>query len=884
MLIRITIIILLISLFIKESNMIINAEGISKSETEKYTLENGLKVILEENHASPVVAVNVWVKVGSACEDEGEFGLAHVHEHMLFKGTEKRGVGEIARLIESSGGDINAFTSFDETVYYVVIASRFVDTALDVLSDAVSNSTFDPSELEKELEVVLEEIRRGEDSPSRVLSQKMFAEAFTKHTYKRPIIGTTESVKSFTREKILNFYNKWYSPDNMVVVAVGDFNGTDIKNKIADTFGKLKKRDIPECNIPQEDRQNNIRPFVISKEIKEGYFVLAYHVPEAKSEYTPVLDVISNILGSGESSRFYRIIKEEKGLVNSIYAYAFTPKEPGLFVIGGTVNPENYKSSLTEILSELYSLKYNKVSNQEIEKAKVNIESDTIYTRETMQGQAQKLGFFEVETGDYIFEKQYLEKVSNVTQNDIIRVANKYFNNNNLTAGFLLPKDNITINTKDIENIAVQSSKSIAKKSKVKSVTETPEVSKTEMDNGITLLVKENHSTPIFAARAVFLGGVRFEDDNNNGISNFLSDMFTRGTTYRTAEEIAIEIESIAGDISGFSGRNSIGVSVESLSKNFDSAMDIFADVLLNSSFPEEEIERAKREILANINRQADNPVRTAVNKFLSTLYTEHPYRLDTLGKPDTVERISRKDLEDYYKKYINPQNMVIAVAGNVETKKVIDTINKYFSEFKSTKLKLPVLKPEEKADSIREASVTQKDKAQTHILMGFLAPSLKDKDQYAFEILNTVLAGQGGRLFTELRDNKSLAYTVTSFFTPGLEPGYFGVYIGTAPQKEKEAIQSIKQQLLLLLEMGINDDELNRAKNYLVGSFEIGLQQNSSQAARIGFDELYGLGWDEYKRYPEEIMGVTKEDVLKAAKKYIDIDGYTITILRPES
>ena len=160
---------------------------------------------------------------------------------MLFKGTEKRGVGEIARLIESSGGDINAFTSFDETVYYVVIASRFVDTALDVLSDAVSNSTFDPSELEKELEVVLEEIRRGEDSPSRVLSQKMFAEAFTKHTYKRPIIGTTESVKSFTREKILNFYNKWYSPDNMVVVAVGDFNGTDIKNKIADTFGKLKK-------------------------------------------------------------------------------------------------------------------------------------------------------------------------------------------------------------------------------------------------------------------------------------------------------------------------------------------------------------------------------------------------------------------------------------------------------------------------------------------------------------------------------------------------------------------------------------------------------------------------------------------------------------------
>jgi len=852
--------------------------------TEKYTLDNGLTVILEENHASAVVAVNVWVKVGSACEGEGEHGLAHVHEHMLFKGTEKRGVGEIARVIESSGGDINAFTSFDETVYYVVIASRFAETALDVLSDAVSHSTFDPAELSKELEVVLEEIRRGEDSPSRVLSQKMFAEAFKKHAYKRPVIGTSQSVKSFTRDKILNFYRKWYSPDNMVLVVVGDFNKSDIKDKINETFGKLSKTSIPNCEIPVESAQKEIKPFVISKDIKEGYFVLAFHGPEANSDDTPVLDVLSNILGGGESSRLYRNVKEEKGVVNSIYSYAFTPKDPGLFVVGGTLKPENAKEALKEALTELYRLKSEKVSTRELEKAKVNIESDTIYTKETMQGQAQKLGFFEVETGDYIFEKEYLEKVSKVRAEDVIRVANKYFNNSNMTPGLLLPSDSVTINVNEIKQIAEDVSSNLQSESKKDSSKPKEEVFKTKLENGITLLVKENHTVPIFAARAVFLGGVRFENEKNNGISNILSDMFTRGTDTRSAEDIAVEIESLAAEIDGFSGRNSIGIAVESLSKNYDKTMDIFADVILNPSFPDQEIERARREILASINRQGDNPIRTAINTFLSTLYIKHPYRFDTLGKTEVVENFNKQDLEKFYKKYINPKNMVIAVAGDVDTERVVASIKKHFSGFNGAELKLPKVSAEKPAGSIRQSTVSQKDKAQAHILLGFLAPDLNDDDQYAFEILNTVLSGQGGRLFTELRDIRSLAYSVTSFYTPGLEPGYFGVYIGTAPQKEKEAIDGMKEQLELLLDKGITGDELKRAQNYLIGNFEIGLQQNSSQAARIAFDEIYGQGFDEYKSYPDKIMSVTKEDVLNVAKKYIDLSKYTITILRPNT
>ncbi len=367
----------------------------------KFELENGLTVILEENHSSPVVAVNVWVKTGSACENEGEYGLAHVHEHMLFKGTEKRAVGEIARVIEGSGGDINAFTSFDETVYYVVMASRFQDTALDILSDAMQNSTFDPEELNKELEVVVEEIRRGQDSPGRNLSEQLFSTMFQEHPYGRPVIGSMESVKSFTRKGITDFYHKWYSPQNMALVIVGDFDPQTIEPKIEETFGKLKRWDIPKCDIAPEPAQKEMRAFVLDKPVQEGYFSLAYHVPNARGEDVPALDVLANILGGGESSRLYREIKEEKGLTNSIYAYAFTPKREGIFAVGGTLDPAEAKEALSEIIEQIARMKHEPVSDLDLSKAKVNIESDAIYTKETMQGQAQKLGYYEVEAGDF---------------------------------------------------------------------------------------------------------------------------------------------------------------------------------------------------------------------------------------------------------------------------------------------------------------------------------------------------------------------------------------------------------------------------------------------------------------------------------------------------
>ena len=847
----------------------------------KYSLDNGMTVLLERNDSSPVVAVNVWVKTGSACEEEGEYGLAHVHEHMLFKGTGKRQVGEIAGMVEAGGGDINAFTSFDETVYYIVSARRFLPMALDVLSDVMENSTFDPTELEKELEVVQEEIRRGEDSPSRVMSQKLFSTAYSVHPYGRPIIGTKQSVGSFTRDGILDFYRKWYSPDNMILVVVGDFDPESIKDAVAKTFGKIKKRKTPACELPQEPEQKRTRTFVIGRDVNTGYFSFAFHTPPASHADTPVLDVISGILGTGESSRLYRKLKEQNGTVNDIYAYAYSLKESGLFIVGGVFDPGKVEKTSKEIIAEVELIKDKPVGAEELARAKTNIERDFIRAKETMQGQARKLGYFEIETGDHGYERFYLERVSSVTPEDVMRVARKYLVEKNLTAGVLLPKDRTKGVERDLKKALVFPG-AASKKEKKKVSASQSEFKKYKLSNGIRVLLKRNPAVPLFSVHAAFLGGLRYEDESTNGISNFMAEMFTRGTSSRSAEDIATQIEGLGGAVDGFSGKNSVGVTLSSLSENFEGAMDIFSDVILNPSFSDEEMERGRREILAALERQKDNLTGKTVRNFLSTLFLRHPYRFNVLGTEENVSGFTSADVSRFYKKVIRPENMVISVAGDIDAEKTLAVLEELFGGMKKGGFKKIQPSRESALSGARENIELEREKAQTHIIAGFHAPGFRSRDRYAFEVLNTVLSGQGGRLFIELRDKKSLAYAVTSFYVPGMEGGYFGVYIGTAPQKEKEALGAIKEQLQLVLN-GVGEQELERAKNYIVGSFEIGLQRNSAQASMVGFDELYGIGTYEYRKFPEKILAVTVDDVERVARKYINPEAAAIAILKPE-
>ena len=850
------------------------------SQIQKYTLDNGLTVILKENHSSPLVCFQMWIKVGSADEQDKEAGITHLIEHMLFKGTAKRKVGEIAREVETAGGDINAFTSYDETVFYLVIPSRYFTSGLDIMADAIQNSSFDPEELKREKEVVLEEVRMRTDQPSTKLYETLFSAAYTVHPYQRPIIGFAKTVQSFDRARVMEYFRKWYTPDNMCLVVTGDFRPDEAMASIKKAFLNFSSHIKATPNRPAEPPQRELRSIILQEDVQKSYLEMAFHIPAISHNDLYPLDVLASILGDGESSRLYRKVKSEAGLVNSIDASSFTPKDPGVFMIGCLLEGDKVKPTLTKIFQELYRIQDEPPSSEEIQKAKLKLTSDFIYSQQTIQGEGRQLGYFETVVGDVAFEQTYVERINQATVQDIIKVAQKYLTPQNATIGLLLPeKETPVITSEEIKKtIALLNPPPIASLESGSPVTK-----KFILPNGITLIVRENRNLPIVSMQAVFLGGVRFEKKENNGINNFIAEMLTKGTKKRSALDIAKEIESMAGEVSGFSGRNSFGVSCTILSRFFEPGLELFSDVLINPSFPDEELAKKRTDILAAIERDKDQPFSFIRKKFDAFFFENHPYGMDALGTKDVVNTLTSQNLEKYYANLARSKNLVITIVGDVkidEAKKMVEALFHGFSDLPCV---YPAVSQELQPVAIRQKEIKQGKKAQAQVMLGFHGVDIKNSDKYSLDVLNTILAGQGGRLFTELRDKQSLAYVVTSFAWEGIDPGYIAFYVGCEPSKVEKAIEEIKKEIQKITEEKVSPKELERAQNYLVGNFSIEHQTNASQAADMAFNERYGLGYDYSEIYLDKILKVSVKDVQRAAKKYLDLTRSTLVIVRPE-
>ena len=842
-------------------------------------LENGMRAVLLEDHSAPVAAFQVWVEVGSADERPAEAGISHLIEHMIFKGTNERRAGEIAGTIERYGGRINAYTSYEYTVYHVVIASRYQHKGLEVLADALQHPTFDPKELAREKEVVIEEIRMGEDDPGRTLHKTLFKNSFQRHPYGRPIIGYVEQVKGFSRNEVLTYFKKWYCPGNMVFVGVGDFKAMELLSNLKELF-TMPSRPLPPRRRSEEPVQETFRPLIMPQAIKERYFTLGFHIPDITDEDTYALDVLAAILGQGKSSRLQQELRLKHGLVSSIYAYAFTPKDPGLFVIGGTFQPGAMQEGIERIITELVRIKDVGVDEEELRKARTMVETDFTYDRETVQGEARNLGYFETIWGDATKERTYLQGIFRVEANDVKEVARRYLRPENLTVCLLLPE-------REEEGVSPRALERWVKRLKGIPAPHatTAEIKRVVLENGITLLFQEDHAVPVVGIYGVFLGGVRFEKENKAGITRFLSEMMTRGTESHTAVQLAREVDSLGATLTTFSGRNSFGVRAKGLSKDFPQLMKLIAEVICESSFPPNEVEQVKKEVLAALRKEQDQMIPRTMQLLRETLYERHPYRMNVLGEEETVQHIGRGDLRRYYEKYALPQNLVLAVVGDVGWKEVKEAVTEAFQAMPKGAFSPPSIPQEDKEEGeIGEREEVVREKEQAHIALGFMGTTLRDEDRFPLEVLEAALAGQGGRFFTQLRDKEGLAYVTAFFVRSDLDPGYLGVYVATSPPKIKQSLQGIEGILRRVREKGISQEELERAKTYLIGNYEIDLQGTLAMAATMAFDERYGLGWDFYRRYPRKIEGVTQEDVLRVARKYIDLDSYTLVIVRPPS
>jgi len=856
-----------------------------------------------------VVELQIWAGVGSADERPGEEGLAHFHEHMLFKGTERRTVGEVAGDIEGLGGHINAYTSFDSTVYHATLPSAAWREGLDVLTDAVRHSIFDEEEIAREREVVLEEIRRSEDTPGHVLGELAFRECYPAHPYGLPILGPASNVASFNRAQVRDFFERWYTPDNLMVVAIGDFDSREVATEIERLFGDATRGETTRTR-PHEPMPDALRVAVLRKHFEGHRVDLSWPASRFRDRDATHLDLLAYVLGECESSRLVRKIREGEALVDRIDAGAYTPLDRGLFSIGFETDANRLLDATRRVIEEVDRLRREPVSDAELERARVNFLASEQFDRESVSGVASKLGSFEAIGRGWQSEAEVLETLRNTTPNDLLQAAQQYLLPEALTIAALIPESTDPgLDEQAIRRAVAQGVEAAAEPKQVAhEETNTPKQQTTAagqptdrlrfgpmrpaadgagerldatLANGLDLHVLRRPEVPIVAIRLASLGGLLCENESNSGLTRFLAAMWTRGTRMDSAAGFARKSEELAAEIDGFSGRNSIGLTLDCLSENLEPAFDLFSQALLEPRLDPEEIERERRETLAALERRHDSLGQQAFQLFARTEFEQHPYRMTILGEPKSVTGFTVEDLVAHANRLVTADRAAIAVVGDVDPEVVGRLVESRLGSMPTAADRFDMPREEPRNVGIRGSELIM-DRAQAHLVIGFRGISVADPDRYTLELIAQILAGQGGRLFLDLRDRQSLAYTVAASNVEGLSEGYFTIYIATAPEKVERARAGIFEEIDRLVTKAPSREELQHAIRFGTGTFAIGSQRSHARAAHLALDSIYGLGPDHGDSYPEAIARVTPEDVLRVAQRIFRLDAYSESAVHP--
>lgn len=826
----------------------------------RYVLDNGMVVILEEKRSSPAVAIQGWVKSGSINEKTymGS-GISHFVEHMLFKGTEKRKIGQIAKEIREAGGNLNGFTSFEFTGYPIVVDSSFFKNGIDVISDVLMNSSFDPSECEKEREVILKEINMGVDDVDKHLSNFFFSNLFRTHPYGSPVIGYREIFSKITRDELLDYYKANYIPNNAVLVVVGDINEKEALETIKEYFAPWERKSIQTIDAPIEPIQRTALYAEKAFPTEIVHINMGFHTISINHPDLFAMDTLATILGKGASSRLVERVKNKDGLVYSIGCSSYTPKYPGLFYIHATTSEENMSRAIEAIREELYQLKDKPISSEELEKAKNQAASYYVFEHETMEQKAMELVSNEVLAGDYKFSEIYLEGIMSVTSQDIAKIADIYFDKNKETTCVLRPE---------------RKEKKEEKKSPFQKIKKDTKV---VLPNGITLLLKENKETPLIFIQVLLMGGVKFENKNNNGIFNILHYLLDKGTKRRSASEIALEIDNLGMEFDSYGGNNSFGCSIKVIKKDIEAGVDLLGDMLLNSTFPEEEFNKI-REILKGKLKSAEDELLFIVRrKLFELLFSKHPYRFLAIGSLESIDKINRDSVAALRDEFVIGNNIVISVCGDFDTDQMQSLIEKTFANI--PKKSLPKIDtPKELFPIGSIQNFIHKKKQQTVLIQGYPGMSVASSDRYIMEVITSVLSGMGGRLFSHIRDKLGLVYYVGAYNQMGVDPGAYVFYLGTTKENMDTARNALAEEITLICEVPVPEEELVRVKSSLIGNKKISLQKNSSQAFEVALDELYGLGYENPEKYSERIESVSQDDILRVAKRYFTVPCVEVT------
>lgn len=824
---------------------------------EKTYLENGLKLISKSCYNAKLFSLQAWVKTGSICESPWlGSGISHYVEHMLFKGTQKRNYKQISEVLHQLGCHVNAYTTFDRTVYYIDGPIESLETAFDVLSDILFHSTFPKEEIQKEQSVILREIDMGLDDPDRQLFQTLFRTAFKQHPYQYPIIGEKNIFKQLQPKDLLNYYKERYIPSNITLIAVASLPKESIESLTKKYFASQKATLLKTCYIPEEPDQLSHRTFYAEGNYELVRGVVAYPIPSLYHEDSVLLTALSHTLGQGKSSHLWQTLREKEKLVHSICASIWNPGSNGLLIISYTCSKGKRIQVEKAIEKELATFLHKPFSKSKIEKFVTQAVVGEVNSRKTISAQASKIGFLEVVVGDLNYPRAFINNLKKITSKSLKEIQKKYLLKEKCISVALEPKEK----------------KEVKKTPNLKPAQAIPDFKEIRLENGVRLLLQPFPTLPKVHFRIGMLGGPMFEDPKRRGITSILATLLTKDTKKHSASKIAEHVEAMGASFSEFSGNNSFGLALEVLSKDVLKANHLLEAAVKESVFKKGSFEVELENQKAAIKEELDEITEHGMRLLRKHFFGAHPHSSDPLGELKTIDNISLQALNLFKNQLIQPQNLVLAVSGDFEQKSVEKMLTGWLSTL--TAHSKTCQKPHYVFQGPNPGLYTKKlPKEQVVIYEAYPTVGAIDELLEVSELVEELLSGMSSPLFIKVREEQGLAYFIGANRMLGVQTGMFYLYAGTNQKSYKQVQKAFEVQINKLLAGQIKEETLQKCKMSLKSHHRMLLQTASNRAMQVTLDTLYGLPTNKWRNYDEHIDAITPQHIQTFAQKFFTSD-----------
>jgi zinc protease len=838
------------------------------------------------------VALQLWVMGGTAAEHTREHGCAHLLEHMLFKPIVGGGGGgrprsaleprteagadlgvDLATALETLGADVNAFTSHDETVVHATVPVCFVAQAIPTLLAPVVEPAFEPAALAEEIKVVVEEIKQYDDDPGSRVVQEMLESLYGDHGYGRPVLGRAHEVRSHDVARLRRFHRELYAGDRVVLVVVGPVQPKVVLDAALPWLSRLPGRGRKlVARRPRPLTRPKVK--VRGEDVREAHVALGWLGPPLPAADACALEIASIVLGYGDASRLFTQTRRRARLVTDVHASFYASREGSTVAISANLPPARVGAAVADMLAQVELLRRVPMGLEELQRARAVLRSDVVYRRETVQGQAHALGYYLSLAGDLQAEDVYLAALGALTAEDVRQACARHLDPQQASIGVIVPKEakgsGDLAETRRKLRALLQGKGEGPRRGKTRHGRDRHGIESLDLPGGLRIRAVVDRSVPMAAGWLHWPGGMRIERKRDQGASTLVAELLTRGCDAIDGDALARQVEGAAAVLEGFSGRSSLGLHFECLATDVSMVLQRALESASAPKFAEEDLAEESRVAIEELEAEADDPATLAFRNAMEALYRNHPFGRRRGGTAETLAGLTTTRLHALWMRHYPLSRAVLGLSGDVDLASVCEVVAAFVERSQAAApMAWPGGPPSYPRRPVERRLRCAKEQA--HVVLAYPGFAADDDRLYTLDVLTTILGGQSGRLFAALRERQGLVYHVSASSVEGIDGGHVAVHAATSQSQLERARTAVDDEVSRVLQEPVSDQELSRAKAWLLGQYEVGMQRRSRVASLLAFDESHGLGAARHRAYPERIARVGAQDVLEVARTVLD-------------